>query len=68
MEADSLFHREEPDSAVQMLNGIVPSSLDKANLMYYILLKTIGQYKQYVPIESDTVLDGCIEYYRDTKD
>ena len=66
--ADSLM-AVRPDSALAILQGIAPESLrGKANNAYYALLLTQAQYKNYVPITSDSLIDVAVRYYDNAGD
>ena len=66
--ADSLM-AAHPDSALAILQEIAPESLrGKANNAYYALLLTQAQYKNYVPITSDSLIDVAVRYYDDAGD
>ena len=66
--ADSLM-AAHPDSALAILQEITPESLrGKANNAYYALLLTQAQYKNYVPITSDSLIDVAVRYYDDDGD
>lgn len=66
--ADSLMD-VRPDSALAILQAIAPESLrGKANNAYYALLLTQAQYKTYVPITSDSLIDVAVRYYDNAGD
>lgn len=66
--ADSLM-AVRPDSALAILQAIAPESLrGKANNAYYALLLTQAQYKTYVPITSDSLIDVAVRYYDNAGD
>ena len=66
--ADSLM-AVRPDSALAILQAIAPESLrGKANNAYYALLLTQAQYKNYVPITSDSLIDVAVRYYDNAGD
>ena len=63
--ADSVLHRNDPDSALQLLididGGRLPSAAERA---YHALLLTQAQYRCYVDITSDSTIDVALDYYQ----
>lgn len=68
VEIDSLLLKEMVDSAIFKIKSINPQQLDKQELGYYHLLKTQTQYKAYIPITSDSVINLAIECYKRTNE
>lgn len=65
--ADSLM-TERPDSALAILESIPsPQKLSRANRALYALLLTQAQHKNYVPIESDSLIKTAVDYYGNKK-
>ena len=63
--ADSLLLANNPDSALQVLESINASSLDgAANRAYHALLLTQAQYRCYVDINSDSIINVALNYYK----
>lgn len=65
---DSLLQQGYPDSAKYYLEDIKVTDLDKSNMAYYYLLKTIFDYKIENPTRNDSLIDISIKYYRDQDD
>ena len=63
--ADSILHRNDPDSALRLLSAIdgakLPNAGDRA---YHALLLTQAQYRCYVDITSDSTIDVALDYYK----
>lgn len=63
--ADSILHRNDPDSALRLLSAIdgakMPNAGDRA---YHALLLTQAQYRCYVDITSDSTIDVALDYYK----
>lgn len=61
--ADSVL-RENPDSALQLLDAIDISSLDDdGNRAYHALLLTQARYRCYIPATSDSLINVALDYY-----
>ena len=65
---DSLLLNELPDSAHSLICNMDKSQLNDENLAYYHLLLTQSQYKAYLPIKSDSVINLALDYYQKTDD
>lgn len=68
VQVDSLFQREQIDSAVSLLGEVVPSELGRSDMAYYYLLRIMGMFKQDRPIMSLDVLDQSIAYFQESSD
>lgn len=67
LRADSLME-EYPDSALFILESISsPQKLPRADRALYALLLTQGKYKNYIPLEDDSLIKTAVEYYGDRK-
>lgn len=66
-EADAVME-SNPDSALRILGGLDRSSLQSEDLAYYALLKTQGDVKTYVEVDSDSLISIAMEHYADSKD
>ena len=63
--ADSLMWTA-PDSSLAILNAINRDSLqDDENLAYHALLLTQAQYRNYIPLTTDTLITKAVDYYSD---
>ena len=68
MLADSLM-QPCPDSALQLLEEIsAPQEMGKANRAWYALLLTQARYKNYVPLEDDSLIRTAVDYYENGRD
>ncbi len=56
------------DSAYTMLETMDFESLSLRNKAYYALLYTSARYKQYLPIEDDSLISIAVDYYTDNFD
>lgn len=66
---DSLFTNEQNDSAYRMLLSIHEGQIsNEADRAYYYLLMTRGSYLIKKPLESDSLLDVAITYYKNHED
>ena len=63
---DSLLLNELPDSAYSLVCKMDKSQLNDENLAYYHLLLAQSQYKAYIPIKSDSVINLALDYYQKT--
>lgn len=65
-QADTLLViKDKADSALNLLETINENSLESAeDKAYYYLLKTQAQYRLYAKIESDSMIDRSIEFYK----
>lgn len=63
-QVDSLMS-EHPDSSYNLVQTINPNDLSKADNAYYSLLFTTAQYKKYIPIPNDSIIDIAVQYYTD---
>jgi hypothetical protein len=54
---------QKPDSALYILNNIVPDSSDKVVLARYALLKSMALDKNYIDTTTLNVLQPAIDYY-----
>lgn len=65
--ADSLMEAR-PDSALFILESISsPQKLPRADRALYALLLTQAKYKNYIPLENDSLIKTAVEYYGDRK-
>lgn len=65
--ADSLMEAR-PDSALFILESISsPQKLPRADRALYALLLTQAKYKNYIPLEDDSLIKTAVEYYGDRK-
>jgi len=61
--ADSVL-RDNPDSALQLLDAIDISSLEgESNSAYHALLLTQARYRCYIPATSDSLINIALDYY-----
>ena len=60
--ADSLME-VRPDSALEILDSVDSKSLSGENRAYYALLLTKAQYKNYITITSDSLINIALDYY-----
>lgn len=57
-----------PDSALFILESIPsPQKLPRADRALYALLLTQAKYKNYIPLENDSLIKTAVEYYGDRK-
>ena len=64
-EADAIME-EQPDSAMAILECIDRSALDAdSDLPYYALLYTQAQIKNWIEVDSDTLINIAFDRYRD---
>lgn len=68
VQIDNLLKEELIDSALHEVMRINPTTLSENELAYYQLLKVQSQYKSYIPINSDSVINHVIDYYKGTND
>lgn len=62
---DSLVQEGLLDSAQTMLTKINSNLLnDKEDRAYFDLLSTIVGYRLYEPVTTDSVIDSCVDFYR----
>lgn len=60
---------EHPDSALHLLRQIkIPERITNENQALYALLMTQAQYKNYLPIENDSLIRIAVDYYANEKD
>ena len=63
LKAESLLN-EQPDSAYQLLSGIKkPKQLSKSDYAAWCLHYTHAQYKLYMNIKSDSLINVAVNYY-----
>lgn len=68
IQADSLI-QSSPDSALNILEGIMPNSLNtKADHAYYALLLTKARDKNYILQKNDSLIETAVRYYDTTKE
>lgn len=65
---DSLLRNEYADSALSVLSTIHLPDNHEGSQAYYHLLLSQALYKTYYPIESDSLIQQSVDYYRRTKD
>lgn len=66
---DSLLTDGKVDSVGIRLDGIAMSDLkSESDSAYYYLIKTEYLYRKWIPAESDSAINYCIDYYKDTPD
>ena len=65
---DSLLQQGYPDSAMHSLEQINPAAYNDADMAYYNLLLSIAEFRTYVPVLTDTIIDVSIDYYENTTD
>ena len=68
VEIDQLLIAEQTDSAFKKLAMIDVRKLNEDLSAYYYLLETQCQYKLYMPIHSDSIINRAETYYRKTVD
>lgn len=68
VEIDQLLIAEQMDSAFKKLAMIDVRKLNEDLSAYYYLLETQCQYKLYMPIHSDSIINRAETYYRKTVD
>ena len=68
VEIDQLLIAEQTDSAFKKLAMIDVRKLNEDLSAYYYLLETQCQYKLYMPIHSDSIINRAETYYRKTDD
>lgn len=59
----TLLQKDRVDAACQTLKAINPHTLNKKERTYFNLLYTQTQYRAYRPIESDSLISTCVDYY-----
>lgn len=62
---DSLVCCNNSAEALRRLSEIDTRSLDRENTVFYTLLLTLTNYKNYVDIQSDSAINDVVIYYRD---
>lgn len=66
--ADSLMN-SRPDSSLALLRQIsAPQKLEGADRALYALLMTQARYKNYLPLQSDSLIGIAAQYYKKKKD
>lgn len=66
---DSLLVHDKVDSALIMLENIPMEAIqNKKDSAYYYLLMTEAKYRKWIPVESDSAINFCINYYEDYSD
>ena len=66
--ADSLMN-SRPDSSLALLRQIsAPQKLEGADRALYALLMTQARYKNYLPLEDDSLIGIAAQYYKKKKD
>ena len=58
---------DRPDSALRILQAM-PMPTDKEQHALWCLLVTQAEYKQYLPISSDSLIRIAYDYYKSTDD
>lgn len=67
-EADAIME-EQPDSAMAILERIDRSALTAdSDLPYYALLYTQAQIKNWIEVDSDTLINIAFDIYKDAGD
>lgn len=67
VQADALM-LSQPDSALYLLQEIAPRQFpNKADRAYYALLLTQAEYKNYIKLTSDSLIQNAVSYYGQTK-
>lgn len=61
---DSLLAVNQSAEALARLKPISPDTLAEDDRMYYALLRSMADYKEYVDIKSDSAISGAVEFYR----
>ena len=63
--ADSVLRMNNPDSALRLLDAIDGATLSSAgDRAYHALLLTQAQYRCYVDITSDSMINVALDYYK----
>ncbi len=63
--ADSVLRMNNPDSALRLLDAIDGAKLSSAgDRAYHALLLTQAQYRCYVDITSDSMINVALDYYK----
>lgn len=66
---DTLLVHDKVDSALSQLTSIPLQTIqNKEDSAYYYLLLTEAEYRKWIPIESDSAINFCIDYYEDYSD
>ena len=66
---DSLLVHDKVDSALITLAKIPIETIhNEKDSAYYYLLMTEAKYRKWIPIESDSAINFCINYYEDYSD
>ena len=66
---DTLLVHDKVDSALFILENIPMETIhNKTDSAYYYLLMTEVKYRKWIPIESDSAINFCINYYEDYTD
>lgn len=67
LRADSLM-AAQPDSALWILeNGFFPQKMSRKDNALYALLLTQARHKNYIVLDSDSLIKIAVDYYGDTK-
>lgn len=61
---DSLISENKDSAALAALNKFDVKLLDEDNCAYYNLLKVRAMYKLDMQIRNDSLIDGCMAYYK----
>lgn len=66
---DTLLVHDKVDSALITLENIAMEAIhNKKDSAYYYLLMTEAKYRKWIPIQSDSAINFCINYYEDYSD
>ena len=66
---DSLLVHDKVDSALITLENIPMEAIhNKKDSAYYYLLMTEVKYRKWIPIESDSAINYCLNYYENSSD
>ena len=66
---DTLLVHDQVDSALITLENIPMEAIhNKKDSAYYYLLMTETKYRKWIPVESDSAINFCINYYEDYSD
>lgn len=68
VQIDNLLKKELIDSALHEVMRINPATLSENELAFYQLLKVQSQYRSYIPINSDSVINQVVDFYKGTND
>ena len=64
---DSLMIKEENDSALHLINKIIPEKIkEEEDYAYYCLLRSQAVYKSYAQEVPDSLIDKAIVFYEHT--